>query len=72
MQVPVRVQKASQRGSVMPYVRIALMQPRPEHAGEVKDLQAELLRFNKTLSGFLGGYLLDTTDGTGLLKRSQR
>ncbi|HTE84258.1 MAG TPA: hypothetical protein VK821_05970 [Dehalococcoidia bacterium] len=53
----------------MPYVRIALMQPKAGHVHEVRDLQAELLRFDKTLQGFLGGYLLEPSDGTGRIGR---
>jgi heme-degrading monooxygenase HmoA len=53
----------------VPYVRIALMQPKPGHADQVRELQTELLRFDRTLPGFLGGYLLDPSDGTGRIGR---
>lgn len=53
----------------MLYVRIALMQPLPERSETVKALQVELLQFDKTMPGFLGGYLLETTDGTGRIGR---
>lgn len=53
----------------MPYVRIALMQPKSEHVSEVRDLQTELLSYDRTLPGFLGGYLLEPDDGTGRIGR---
>lgn len=53
----------------MPYMRIALMSPRPEHAEQVHDLQVELLQYDKTLHGFLGGYVLETEDGTDRIGR---
>jgi hypothetical protein len=53
----------------VPYVRIALMQPLPERARDVREMQEELLRFDKILQGFLGGYLLDTSDGTNRIGR---
>jgi len=53
----------------MPYVRIALMQPKAGSADRVRELQAELLRYDRTLPGFLGGYLLDPTDGSGRIGR---
>jgi quinol monooxygenase YgiN len=53
----------------VPYVRIALMQPKSGHSHEVRDLQVELLRFDRTLPGFLGGYLLEPSDGTGRIGR---
>jgi len=53
----------------MPFVRIALMQPKPDHLTKVRDLQVELLRYDRTLPGFLGGYLLEPDDGTGRIGR---
>ena len=53
----------------MPYVRIALMQPKAEHRGTVRELQTELLSYDRTLPGFLGGYLLEPDDGTGRIGR---
>ena len=53
----------------MPFVRIALMQPREDQVGAVRDLQVELLRYDRTLPGFLGGYLLEPDDGTGRIGR---
>jgi heme-degrading monooxygenase HmoA len=53
----------------MPYVRIALMQPKAGNADRVRELQTELLRYDRTLPGFLGGYLLEPSDGTGRIGR---
>jgi hypothetical protein len=53
----------------MPYVRIALMQPKFGNLEKVRDLQTELLRYDRTLPGFLGGYLLEPEDGTGRIGR---
>lgn len=53
----------------MPYVRLALMKPNPEHVEDVRDLQTELLRYDRTLPGFLGGYLIEPTDGTERIGR---
>jgi quinol monooxygenase YgiN len=53
----------------MPYVRIALMQPKSGSLDRVRELQLELLRYDRTLPGFLGGYLLEPEDGTGRIGR---
>jgi heme-degrading monooxygenase HmoA len=53
----------------VPYVRFALMQPRPGQAQKLRALHTELLRYDRTLPGFLGGYLLEPADGTGRIGR---
>lgn len=53
----------------MPYVRIALMEPKPEDLSEVRRMQDDLLRFDKTLPGFVEGYLLEAQDGSGRIGR---
>lgn len=53
----------------MPYVRVALMEPKPEHAQDVRDRHVEILRYDRTLPGFLGGYLIEPTDGSGRIGR---
>jgi len=45
------------------------MQPKAGNADKVRELQKELLRYDRTLPGFLGGYLLEPADGTGRIGR---
>jgi hypothetical protein len=45
------------------------MRPKPDHVDDVRELQTELLRYDRTLPGFLGGYLLEPSDGTGRIGR---
>ncbi|MGI8549614.1 MAG: hypothetical protein ACR2PL_02290, partial [Dehalococcoidia bacterium] len=53
----------------MPYVRLALMEPKPEHIAEVRSIHDDLLHYDKTLPGYLEGYLLEAADGSGRLGR---
>jgi hypothetical protein len=45
------------------------MQPKPGRSDEVREIQVQLLSFDRTLHGFLGGYLLEPSDGTGRIGR---
>jgi len=53
----------------MPYVRVALVIPKPEHSAQVRRLQHDLLRFDRTLPGFLEGYFIEAGDDSGRLGR---
>jgi hypothetical protein len=53
----------------MPYVSVAVLQPRQEHRTELEEMQDDLLRCFKTLPGFLDGYLMMTSDVTGRVGR---
>jgi hypothetical protein len=53
----------------MPYIRISVMQPRQERRSELEDLSEGLLRQLKGRPGFIDGYLMMTTDGTGRVGR---
>jgi hypothetical protein len=53
----------------MPYIRVSVVQPRRNRRIEVQDMVEDLLRRLKTLPGFIDGYLMMTTDGTGRVGR---
>lgn len=53
----------------MPFIRLALMKPREGRAEELQNLQEELIRYFKTLPGYLEGYLVETDDGSGRVGR---
>jgi heme-degrading monooxygenase HmoA len=53
----------------MPYVSIAVTQPRDDNRTEFEDMQDDLLHQLKGLPGFVDGYLMMTTDGTGRVGR---
>lgn len=53
----------------MPYVRISLMKPLEPYRTDIQRLEEDLLRYFKTQPGFIEGYLLWATDGTGRIGR---
>ena len=53
----------------MSYLRISLMQPRQESGQELRRMHEDLLHHFTTLPGFINGYLMSTSDGTGRVGR---
>jgi len=53
----------------MPYIRISLTEPKPEHIEETRGVHRELLRFDKTLPGFIDGYFAEDMESAHRMGR---
>jgi quinol monooxygenase YgiN len=53
----------------MPFVRITMARPRPEVRNRVRDNFRELLATSAKHPGYLGGYVLESTDPAGEVGR---
>jgi heme-degrading monooxygenase HmoA len=53
----------------MPFIRLALMKPIEGYEEELLQMHEDLIRYFKTLPGFMEGYTVKATDETGRIGR---